>query len=200
MKDARPIPHKVRIHSTKAEKVFEGVLFDVYQWQQKMFDDTYRTFETITRHDTVVILAVHDGYVILVRERQPHWDVEVLAAPGGRVEDDEDLLDAAKRECKEETGYEFKNWHLADASFPAPGVEWGRYIYIAKDVDKISEKRLDGGEINTLVKIPITEFIKLIRNDELHYPLPFIDKLLLKYGDERVIDLFEHPEKYPWRE
>lgn len=39
-----------------AKLVFKGVIFDVYQWEQEMFDGTYETFEAIKRVGTVQII------------------------------------------------------------------------------------------------------------------------------------------------
>ncbi len=32
-----------------AKRVFKGIIFDVYQWQQKMFDGSKETFEMLKR-------------------------------------------------------------------------------------------------------------------------------------------------------
>ena len=44
----QPIP-------ANAKKVFHGVIFDVYQWEQEMFDGTKEIFEKLKRPDTVVV-------------------------------------------------------------------------------------------------------------------------------------------------
>jgi 8-oxo-dGTP pyrophosphatase MutT (NUDIX family) len=49
------------------------------------------------------VLAVRDGKVLMVRQGAGvKWEL-----PGGRVEVEEALLEAAERECHEETGYRF---------------------------------------------------------------------------------------------
>ena len=63
-----------------------------------------------------------------------------------------------------------------------------------------TEKNLDSGEKNSVFEVTISEFIQLIRNDELHYNIPCIEKMLLKYGDEKVVDLFNNPENYIFEE
>lgn len=41
-----------------AVKVFSGVIFDVYQWQQELFNGETATFEALRRPSTVVIIPV----------------------------------------------------------------------------------------------------------------------------------------------
>jgi len=75
-----------------------------------------------------------------------------------------------------------------------------RYFFVAKHMLSQTEKNLDSGEKNSVFEVTISEFIQLIRNDELHYNIPCIEKMLLKYGDEKVVDLFNNPENYIFEE
>lgn len=52
------IPEKVRLIPKEATKVFEGRIYDVYQWPQKLFDGSTETFEMLSRADTVKIIAL----------------------------------------------------------------------------------------------------------------------------------------------
>ena len=52
------IPEWAKLVPKEAKKVFSGVIYDVYQWPQEMFDGSMQTFEMLGRPDTVKILAV----------------------------------------------------------------------------------------------------------------------------------------------
>jgi hypothetical protein len=41
-----------------AHKVFSGVIFDVYQWDQELFNGKIATFEAIQRPSTVIVIPV----------------------------------------------------------------------------------------------------------------------------------------------
>ncbi|KKT71448.1 MAG: NUDIX hydrolase [Candidatus Moranbacteria bacterium GW2011_GWF1_44_4] len=56
-----------------AKRVFRGVIFDVWQWKQKMFDGSLATFEKIKRPDTVNIVGVVGKRIIILRQKQPDW-------------------------------------------------------------------------------------------------------------------------------
>jgi ADP-ribose pyrophosphatase len=89
-----------------AKKVFDGLLATVYQWPQKMYDDSTRTFECYIRPDTVTVIPFLDRETVLMTKQmqpgrpEPFWDV-----PGGRADPGETLEEAAIREFREETGY-----------------------------------------------------------------------------------------------
>ena len=91
----------------EASRVFEGQIFDTYQWSQTMFDGSSHTFEMLKRPDTVTVMCVVDEKVLVIDEEQPHVGTR-RSFPGGRVDDtDASVEAAAKREVLEETGYSF---------------------------------------------------------------------------------------------
>src|SRR5688572_20587166 len=93
-KSKQPIPDN-------AKKVFEGVIFDVYQWEQEMYDGTKAVFEKLRRPDTVSIIPVTEsGQIIFSYQEQP-GTAGAYSTLGGRVDEGEDVLDAAKRELLE---------------------------------------------------------------------------------------------------
>ncbi len=158
-KSKQPIPDN-------AELVFKGVLFDVYQWEQKMFDGTTATFEKLKRPDTVVVFPVlPDGKIILTEQEQPGKE-PFIGATGGRVDKDEDILDAARRELLEESGYEAKEFILWDAQHPTSKIDWVIYTFIAKGLKKVADLDLDSGEKITLKPVTFDEFIDLGTDEE----------------------------------
>lgn len=143
-----------------AKKVFKGVLFDVYQWEQEMFDGTKAVFEKLKRPDTVIVFPVtDDGKIILTKQEQPGKE-PFIGAAGGRVDEGEDILAAAKRELLEETGYEASEFTLWDAQHPTSKIDWVVYTFIAKGIKKISEPHLDSGEKIVSYSVSFDEFIE----------------------------------------
>src|SRR6185503_17025636 len=88
-----------------AKRVFKGIIFDVYQWQQKIYDGSHRTFEKIKRQDTVVVLATTDDKKIIIQKQiQPGYNW-FLSSPSGRMDKPgESPRQCALRELLEETG------------------------------------------------------------------------------------------------
>lgn len=130
----------------QAKQVFKGVIFDVYQWPQKMFDGSIATFEMLKRPDTVKILAIKDNKIVMLDEQQPDHN-RAYELPGGRHDvEPETELDCAKREMLEETGMSFKNWRLIAAEEPLTKIDWFIYTFLAFDFEKQIEPHLDAGE------------------------------------------------------
>ncbi|MBV9159333.1 MAG: NUDIX hydrolase [Candidatus Kaiserbacteria bacterium] len=165
-----------------AKKVFSGTLFDVYQWDQKMYDGSTVVFEKLKRPDTVTVFPVlPDGRILLTKQEQP-GKAPFIGAAGGRVDDGEDILAAAKRELLEETGYEAGNFDLWMADQPISKVEWAVYVFIAKGVRKVAEPHLDAGEKIELMSVSFDEFLRLATEDH------FIDKEILARVHEARLD------------
>jgi ADP-ribose pyrophosphatase len=142
----------------EAELVFKGTIFDVYHWQQKMFDGSFATFEMLRRPDTALVIPIDGDKIIVLDEYQPGTPLQPNRLVGGRIEPDESPLDCAKRELKEETGMEFANWALLKVVQPALKLEWFVYTYVA--VNKISQVATahEVGENITVKHISFDEF------------------------------------------
>lgn len=156
-------PHKtMKKIPDNAKKVFEGFIFDVYHWEQVMFDGSKETFEAIKRIDSVTVLAVVDDKILINSETQPGRE-QFFALPGGRINRDENPNDAIKRELLEETGYsseDLTEWFKLDASDFAK-IEWPLHYFIAKNCIKKKEVELDPGEKIETKLITLDELIEL---------------------------------------
>lgn len=170
-KSKQPIPEN-------AKRVFKGVMFDTYQWEVDGYDGSKKVFEKLKRPDTAMIIPVtEDGKIIIALQEQPHKP-PFIGTIGGRVDEGEDILEAAKRELLEETGYVAKDWVLFDAVQPVSKIEWAIYTFIAKGCKKVAEQDLDGAEKIELKFVSFEEFIDLAVNDD-------------KFGDEFRIKILE---------
>jgi len=178
----QPIP-------SHAKKVFSGILFDVYQWQQKMFDGSTATFEKIKRPDTVVVFPVlADGRILLTEQEQPGKE-PFIGATGGRVDAGEEVLTAAKRELLEESGYKASELILWDAQHPLSKVDWVVFTFIAKGLTRVADVHLDAGEKITMKPVTFDEMIDLGTNHTFQEK-EIIQKLLeAKYDKEKREEL-----------
>ena len=147
-----------------AKKVFEGVIFDVYQWEQELFNGSKTLFEKLKRPDTVVVFPVLDDGKILLTEQEQPGKKSFIGATGGRVDQGEDILTAAKRELLEESGYEAAEFILWDSQHPTSKIDWVVYTFIAKGLKKVADMNLDGGEKITLKPVTFDEFIDMAIN------------------------------------
>lgn len=166
----------------QAKQVFKGMIFDVYQWEQEMYDGSTHTFEKVVRPDTVLVIPVTDeGRIIICEQEQPHRNKPYLSLISGRVEENEPPEEAARRELLEETGFEAKELVLWDEYSPGTKIGWTIYTYIAKGCKKVAEQNLDPGEKIKCDFISFEEFIEILidkKVDDIHLTVKALEAKL----------------------
>lgn len=181
-----------------ATRVFKGVLFDTYQWEQKMFDGTMATFEKLKRPDTVVVFGVlDDGKILLTEQEQPGKE-PFIGATGGRVDEGEDIVSAAKRELLEESGYEADELILWDAQHPTSKIDWVVFTFIAKGLKKVADLHLDAGEKIKLLPVTFDELVDIAiekRFEEKEIVAKFFEAKLDSQKKEGLRELFKPKSK-----
>jgi ADP-ribose pyrophosphatase len=139
----KTLPLNAVLLPDNAKRAFKGAIFDVYQWPQKMFDGTTKTFEMLKRPDTVQIIAVQGDKILLVDDEQP-GRAPRIHFPGGRADStDASWLAAAQRELREETGLVCKEWRLIDVAQPIIKAEWFAPIFLATTITDQGGQELD---------------------------------------------------------
>lgn len=149
----------------KAKQVFSGIVYDIYQWQETNFDGSTATFEAAKRHDSVQIIPSAGNKVFIGREQQPGRS-PFYSFFGGRVEDGESPLAAAKRELSEESGLVSDDWELI-RTYDAPGrMQWRIHYYAARDCRFAKEQALDAGERIEVLRLSFRSFLTLLEHEE----------------------------------
>ena len=149
----------------QAKKVFSGVIFDVYQWEQEMFDGSTATFERLKRPATLQVIAEVNGKIAMSDEEQPAKG-KFFSLLGGRQEPNEDPLEGAKRELLEESGLVSDDWELWQTATPYNKIDWTIYIYIAKNCKQTEQASHDAGEKITVKTLDFDAFIEAILSKE----------------------------------
>ncbi len=149
----------------EAKLMFKGVIFDVYQWEQKMFDGSTETFEMLDRPDTVEIISVIGDKILISEQQQPNSPV-FLSLFGGRVDEGEEPLHAAKRELLEEAGHTSDDWELIRSYEPYSKMQWTVYIYVARNSKETAKQNLDAGEKIKVVPVGFDEFLDIVDSED----------------------------------
>ncbi|MCR4313671.1 MAG: NUDIX domain-containing protein [Candidatus Uhrbacteria bacterium] len=151
-----------------AEQVFRGVRYDVFQWEQKLYDGTTKTFEAIRRADTVEAIVTVGDRLVIQQEEQPHVPYPFLSFPGGCVDPGETSEEAIQREVLEETGYSGSTLKLLHVQNPLQSQDWAMYVFIIHDAEKTHDPRLDAGEKITTRLVSFDELLDLVDSGELY--------------------------------
>ncbi|MFH0785159.1 MAG: NUDIX domain-containing protein [Pseudomonadota bacterium] len=154
-----------------AKLVFEGLLFKIYQWEQKMFDGSYQTFELAKRDDNVQILVTMADKVVLVEEIQPNYSEPSIAIPGGNVHPDEEPIEAAKRELLEETGLKCEKLELYYVEELGSKLVRQFYIFIGCGAKKIQEPEHTNGEVFEVLGLTFNEFVEQTQKSNFNNPV-----------------------------
>lgn len=85
--------------------------------------DGFEIHRAVVRHGgSAVMMPVDDkGRILLVRQYRLPAQRALWELPAGRVDPGEKVLQAAKRELKEETGYRARNWKKLASFYVSPG-------------------------------------------------------------------------------
>lgn len=152
----------------KAKRVFKGVIFEVWQWKQKMFDGSYQVFERLKRPDTCQVIPIVGDKILIQMQKQPDVVKAFPSLPGGRRDEGETPLKAAKRELLEETGYASNEWKLWRKQEPYSKLIWTVYTFIASNCRKIQKTKGDSGEKTKPKLITFNEFLELSDNPDFY--------------------------------
>lgn len=149
--------------------VAESRLFRIEQLDLEFSNGNRVQYERLKSSGFGAVLVVpmlDPDTVLLIREYAGGTDRYELALPKGRVERDEDILDAANREIMEEIGYGARNLRIINHLSLAPGyLSHTTHIILATD---LYESRLEGDEPEPIEVVPwsLSQLDELIARDD----------------------------------
>lgn len=115
-----------------------------------------------------IIPLLEDGCVLMERQyRYPHGRV-FFEIPAGKLNSkDEDPLEAAKRELREETGAIAKRYTYLGETVPSPALINERiHMYLAEDIS-FAERELDEDEFLEVERVPLDELYRQVMTGEI---------------------------------
>ena len=163
------IYEKLKETQTSREEIYDGDIIQFVKDIVKLLNGTIARREVALHNGAVCIVALtDDNEIIMERQYRYPFDDVIWEIPAGKLDKNEsDPLDAAKRELKEETGYTAKNYRFIGEYYGSPAILREKiYMYLATGL-KEGEQKLDEDEFLDVVKIPFSEAVKMIADNEI---------------------------------
>lgn len=176
---AVPVRKKLKIDPGAPAQVlrskvsYQGPLFRVLSEEIEEPNGKKAQRDVIRHNGSVVILALEKGKsrkdpLVLIERQFRHAAQQFLyELPAGKLEPDEDHLEAAQRELIEETGYRAKKWTKLVKYFASPGFlgEWMQ-VFVAEELTA-GEAQPEEDESFELQFVPLSELLRLIDGDKI---------------------------------
>lgn len=151
------------------ERVFEGALVKVSRIDVTLPNGRPAFREAVRHPGAAAVVPVDaDGMVTLVRQFRSPLARVLTEIPAGKLDaPDENRLEAAKRELREETGLTAARWtHLTDLITTPGFCDEVISIYLAEELSSGSDDP-DEDEFLNVVKVPLKELLAQAERGEL---------------------------------
>ena len=154
---------------TGGEEIYRGKILNVFK-DTVTLPNGRGAFREYLRHNGAVgIVAVDDlGRVCVERQyRYPINEVITEIPAGKRDTPDEDPLEGAKRELREETGFTADRWRALGTYYPAAAYSSEKvYLFLAEELHE-GEQELDEGEFLNFEFVPLGQLVEDVMNDKI---------------------------------
>ena len=146
-----------------SERVYDGsiVRLRISEYQRESGLVVRR--EVLEHHGAVVIVAIEDDQILMVRQPREAVQEVMLELPAGKLDEaGEDPLEAAKRELAEEVGREADRWSYLGGFYTAPAmITEFIHLFVSTDLRPTEVAPIPEEEIE-VVRVPISHLPTVI--------------------------------------
>lgn len=147
-----------------SKELFHGKILHLFH-DRVLLPDGKETSREVVRHVGAVCIVplLEDGRVIVEQQYRYPIDQIITEIPAGKLDaPSEDPEDAARRELKEETGYETGRLISLGVFYPAAAYcDEKIHMYLALDLHP-GEQMLDDGEFLSVQTLPLSRLVEQI--------------------------------------
>lgn len=158
MSASPPTDDPLAEHTLDSEQVFRGVLLDVRRDRVRLPDGGEAVREYVLHPGAVVVVALRDdGQLVFERQYRYPLRRSFLELPAGKIDPGEDILACARRELREETGFEAAEWLHLGVFHPCIGYSDERIeVFLARNLTDVGND-LDDEEFLEVLSLSVTD-------------------------------------------
>jgi len=148
--------------------LYQGRVFNLIK-ENVTLDNGVTTDMEYVEHPgaTAIIPMLNDTRVLLLKQYRHTLKEYIWEIPAGTLNLEEEVLDCAKRELIEETGYSANQWQKLGEITPVPGYSDERiHIYLATELQQ-ADQNLDKDEIIHVHEVEFKEAIEMINKKKI---------------------------------
>ena len=150
------------------QNLYKGRVFNLIR-ENVTLDNGVTTDMEFIEHPgaTAIIPMINDTRVLLLKQYRHSLREYIWEIPAGTLDPNESVLNCAKRELIEETGYSAEKWQKLGVTTPLPGYSDEQiHIFLATDLQPRAQN-LDKDEIINVHEFDTGDVFEMIRNGEI---------------------------------
>ena len=150
----------------KSNLIYSGKILSLYK-DEIITPNNITTYREIVRHKGgVCCLSIKDGYIYFVKQYRYAYSKEILELPAGKLEENEDPIDAIKRELREEIGFISNNIEYMGYMYPSVGYTDEVIHLFYSSSNDLTDVDRDIDEFIDIVEIKIEDCYRMLDNNE----------------------------------
>lgn len=165
----------------REETLYEGKVINLKILDAELEDGNIAKREIVEHNGGVCVISIDENNdVLMVKQFRMPFNKVLLEVPAGKLNKNEDIFEAAKREFNEETGYIANKLTYMGEFYPSVGFLTEKiHIYIGEDLVKECQ-HLDDDEFLNVEKYNIDTLYNMVLKNEIRDSKTVIAIMLLK--------------------
>lgn len=149
------------------EPIFHGKVISLQVDTVKLPDGKTATREIVRHPGAAAVIALLDGKLLVVEQYRKPMDKLQVEIPAGKLDGDEDPMEAARRELEEETGYRAKSLRKLCNFYTSPGfADEELFVYFTEELEP-GQMKLDDEEFLNVSAVTLEEALELIKEKRI---------------------------------